>query len=86
MAERNMSAEMRFISVQADKFDEATLRLSAAKSIIAALGVFAGDDAIAHEVPVTGSLLSEALFGVGILLSDVEKNLLDTTSPMFSQR
>lgn len=77
MAECNISAEKRFISVDADNFNEATLRLSAATSIISALSVFAGDDAIANEVPVTGRLLSEALFGVGILLSDVDKNLLE---------
>ena len=66
-------ADKHFIPVPSDNFNEATRRLDAANSIIAALSVLSGDDS---ELQITGTLMGSALYGVGILLDDAQKHLL----------
>lgn len=65
------------IAIPCDSFDAATLKLSGAKALITALGIFIGETADGDgEMPISSTLLAESMFGIGLLLDDVKLCLL----------
>ena len=69
-----MATENFTVKIPVDKFDAATLRLSGAKALVSTLQIFIGDTEDG-EMPVTNNLLAEALYGIRLLLEEVDNNL-----------
>ena len=64
------------ISVQRDRFDAATLRISGANALILALGILIGESTDDDgEMPISKSLLNEAMHGISALLGDASNDL-----------
>jgi len=64
------------ITIPSDNFNDATCRLSAATALISSFAMLI-EDAVGGggEIPMTGAVLSEALYGIRTLLEDAADKL-----------
>lgn len=72
-----VSEPKKTLSVDLEKFDAATLRLSCASSMMTALAIYqrtCDDDAPSNQV------LSDAMYGIGLMLNDAWNTLIDSGS------
>jgi len=72
-----MAGSNSTVSVPVNRFNSATLKLEGAKALISALGIFIGETTAGDgEMPVTGSLMSEAMSGIRQLIDCATDDLM----------